>query len=153
MNSGDGPALEPNSNKPRYTAKGVSSTTIPPYDGSYGTFMEWKKSVEYSFGKTGYNKLLFDKDLCTEFDDASYSMKCILSEALHGGSAAYIAEIEKDERNVAIFFDILINTYDEKVDRRIREFQQWMKLFNNSLNERDNCASFINDFSSYASLF
>ena len=62
-----------------------------------------KKSIEYSFGKTGYNKLLFDKSLCKEFDNASYSMKCILSEALHGGSAANLAEIEKNERNVCCF--------------------------------------------------
>ena len=108
--------------------------------------MDWKRKVEYSFGKTGYNRLLNSEDLCNEFDDASFSMKCILSKALADGSAAYLAQVEKDERNVAKFFKLLVSVFDEKSDKRVREFQQWMKLFTSSLEEREKCGSFINDY-------
>ena len=108
--------------------------------------MDWKKKVEFCFGKTGYDALLTDEAKCDIFSDASYSMKCILSEAISDGSAAYIAETEKDERNVARFFKLLVSSFDEKADKRIREFQQWMKLFTTSLEDKDKCASFINDY-------
>ena len=143
MASEDGNAPDARSIKPCFIVKGVSSTSVSlyMYNGSYGTFMEWKKSVEYSFGKTGYNKLLFDKNLCKEFDNTSYSMRHYTAVLLHTW-----LKLKRMRKHVSIFFDLLIHMYNEKFNHCIKEFQQWIKLFNNSLDKRGKCASFINDY-------
>ena len=132
------------STKPRYNVKSISNTTVMKYSGEFGQFKDWKEDVELQFGKSGYQTFLTDERLCTQHDDVSHSMKCILVESLQDGSAGHITKTYKNERNVAKFFAILKANFDDEADEKVREFQQWMDLFTHTLEEPDKCNEFIN---------
>ena len=126
--------------------KDVSSIELDTFGGDSEGFQEWKKHVFLKFGEAGAQEMLTDKSLCIKYSAALYLIKCKLSSALQGGTAAHLNHIHEAERNAAKFFKFIEQKYDQPADQRVDEFQQWITLFTLNLPDVDKCNTFINTF-------
>lgn len=82
-----------------------------------------------AYGICGHQKFLDDKNICTENDLVSYSIKCNLFTSLRNGTLPYECKEMKHKRTAYKFLQWIWLAADEKVDHSNRELKQWSDLF------------------------
>lgn len=111
-----------------FNLKAIQQIELKEYSGESDKYQDWFESTERQFGRAAAQPLLHDRVLCQTNLEVSYAAKCIVATSLENGSASYLNTTYKNEKNLAIFMEVLNSSFNNKVDARTREFVQWKRL-------------------------